>query len=498
MTSILSSKLCSTISRLSLLPAISLICIISTAPAFAEDLSANACQPSNSLSVLVRGKNVVAYVPKGAWMWPVNDIAVVNVEGRSITPQSITTPNPVNACASNSETGQTVCTANNTDVYLISGTKLQSTLTSSGSGMAMYFEGNCTNCGVTMDPIRNRAVIGVNLSAAPPVAGFQILNLGRSPKWEDPFPSQAPNVDGTGQQISGGILIDPLRNLILSPNEHSNYEIVKLANPDDDKKGDDEKGNDKGDDRDKDKDKNKDEKARKAGPGYFEKTFPLFPAFGSAGEDCKTGIIMAGMIQEDPSRVFIADLSRAEVTSGSPGTWKAPSQIQTLSESHLSHGANGLAVAQGTHTGVVTGEFGFDAFGGNITAIVLPKNKGQAKDGDDDNDDDDRGKGKNNGKADNPPEIRDWVTCSLPGGFITGFAPHTVTAYQSPTDGHAMALVANWPGDPARSVAVIDLTRMLDKDIVPRTRGTGLGHACASGFLPTTGRDPVVRFISVP
>ena len=52
-------------------------------------------------------------------------VGVVNVEGNLITPpQGITIPtqNPVNSCALSSLTGQTVCTANNSDVYVISGT----------------------------------------------------------------------------------------------------------------------------------------------------------------------------------------------------------------------------------------------------------------------------------------------------------------------------------------------------------------------------------------
>src|SRR2546422_6531356 len=169
MISISSSMLYSRISRLSPLLLIFLVCAVWIGPVFGEDLPAGLCQPSNSLSVLTRGKNVVAYVPKGAWMWPVPNIGVVNIEGNAITPQQITTPNPVNACASNSVTGQTVCTANNTDVYLISGTTLRSTLASKGEPpppIPMFLEGNCTNCGVTMDPIRNRAVIGLNLSSS--------------------------------------------------------------------------------------------------------------------------------------------------------------------------------------------------------------------------------------------------------------------------------------------------------------------------------------------
>jgi hypothetical protein len=64
-----------------------------------------------------------------------------------------------------------------------------------------------------------------------------------------------------------------------------------------------------------------------------------------------------------------------------------------------------------------------------------------------------------------------------------------VTAYQSPNGAHdAIALLANGG---ATTVAVVDLTQMLNTTTVPRTSG---GHACASGTLPST----VVSFISVP
>ena len=80
----------------------------------------------------------------------------------------------VNSCASNPITGQTVCTANNSDVYLLTGTSLGSTLTSSGSGTINFSGGNCTNCGVAMDAVHNKAVIGLSLDGVP---GFQFLNL---------------------------------------------------------------------------------------------------------------------------------------------------------------------------------------------------------------------------------------------------------------------------------------------------------------------------------
>ena len=117
-------------------------------------------------------------------------------------------------------------------------------------------------------------------------------------------------------------------------------------------------------------------------------------------------------------------------------------------------------MAQGTHTGIVTGEFG----GSNVTAIALPTTSGSGT-----------------------PAIVDWVSCSL-GAFSTGNDPHTVTAYKSPNGGHAIALVANGG---ASSLAVVDLTQMLDTATVPRTAG---GHGCSVGTLPSA----LVTFVTVP
>src|SRR5262249_35155800 len=153
-------------------------------------------------------------------------------------------------------------------------------------------------------------------------------------------------------------------------------------------------------------------------------------------------------------------LAQAMFTPGA-GTWSAPSQVQTLSESVLTSGASGIAVAQGTHTGIVTGEFS----GAAITAIALPTTSGSGT-----------------------PTISDLVTWSVPGGFSTGEGPHGVTAYQSPNGGHAIGLVVNAD---ATTLAVVDLTMMLNPTVVPRTVG---GHACTSGTLPAT----VVSTIAVP
>ena len=399
-----------------------------------EEVVQGSCQPSSSLSLSVSGGNVVAYVPKGNWGVTFNTgVAAVNVEGSSITNTLIPTSSVVNSCASNPITGQTVCTANNADVYIIKGTALDpavvtNPLTSAGTGTLFFSGGNCTNCGVAMDATHNKAVIGLSLAGQ---GGFQFLNLGSSPSFEAPFASQS----GTplGGNISEDPLIDPIRNLLLSATEASKYEIIDVTTS--------------------------------TSPLFFENPISPFEELDSSGEDCSTGIVLAPSEFSEPSRVFIADISNplfAPFTPGLPGTWTAPSQVQSLSESFLAAGASGIAVAQGTHLGVVTGEFG----GNTLTAISLPAVSG----------------------AGATPSINDWVTCGIGNGFSNGFDPHTVTAYQSPSNGHAIAVLANGG---ATMLAVVDLTNMLDSTLVPRTIA---GHGCTIGLLPPS----VVSFISVP
>jgi len=399
----------------------------------AEEVVQGSCQPSSSLSVLVSGTNVVAYVPKGNWsVTRTTGVAAVNVEGSSITNTLIPTGSVVNSCASNPITGQTVCTANNTNVYVIKGTALDpavttNPLTSAGSGLIVFSGGNCTNCGIAMDATHNKAVIGLSLAG---VGGFQFLNLGASPAFETAFASQSP--PGFGR-ISEDPLIDPIRNLLLSASENNNYEIINVATS--------------------------------TSPQFFEHSVSIGGVLDSSGEDCSTGIVLAPAEFSFPSNIFIADISDpafATFTAGSPGTWTAPSQVQSLSESFLNEGSSGLAVAQGTHTGIVTGEFGGNA----ITAILLPAVSGGGI----------------------TPAINDWLTCPIGNGFNNGFDPHTVTAYRSPATGHAIAVLANAG---ATQIAVVDLTNMLDSTIVPRTFA---GHGCAAGPLPAS----VVRFISLP
>jgi len=408
-----------------------------------SSVSQNFCQPSGSLSVLITGTDVTSYVPKGSWSSVATGVGVVNVEGSSIIPTLISTPDIVNSCVSNSVTGQTVCTANGTDVYLISGTTtLGLPLSSDGTGTILFSdtEGNgvCTNCGVAMDSVHNKAVIALSVGGS---GGYQYLNLGTS-SFEPPFLSQAPT---SSANISENILVDPLLNYILSPNELSNYELVDVATT--------------------------------TTPTFFEQLIPGSLNLDSAGEDCSTGIALASVEDESQglSQVYIADLShnQAVFTPGTPGTWTDPgAQVQTLADSSLANGATGIAVAQGTNTGVIAGEFSRDSiFGSAITAIALPTTSGGT-----------------------PPAITDWVTCEI-GEIVVGVNfrhgrdPHTVTAYKSPSSsGHAIALLANRD---ATTLAVVDLTNMLDTTIVPRTSG---GHACTTSPLPAS----VVSFITVP
>jgi hypothetical protein len=395
-------------------------------------ISVGSCQPSSSLSVMTSGTNVVSYVPKGNWsVTHVPGIAVVNVEGSATLPSTnpiSTGADIINSCASNSTTGQTACTANNANVYVISGlaaVPTVNTLTTSGSGTISFSGGVCTNCGIAMDGVHNKAVIGLSLAGVP---GFQFLNMAAN-TFEPAFATQTP----TPKRISEDPLLDPIRNLLLNPNESNQYEIVNVATS--------------------------------TVPTFFENG-PIVSGgvLDSAGEDCQTGIILAPAEGAVPSHVFIANLSSsaAAFTSGAPGTWTAPSQVQILSESSLAAGASGIAIAQGAHSGIVAGEFG----GGAITAIQLPATADTST---------------------ATPAIPDWVTCTIP-GFTNGYDPHTVTAYQSPTSGHAIALLANAG---ATLLERVDLTAMLDPTIVPRTAG---GHGCTSGTLPAT----VVSAISVP
>jgi hypothetical protein len=441
-------------------------------------LPPGSCQPSSSLSVLVTNQNVVAYVPKGNWSFGTQGISVASLEGSFVSKFISTTPDLINSCASNPMTGETLCTANNAHYYSLSGTSISGPLTSTGSGTLGGFSAGspgCTNCGAAMDATDDYALIGLAVSGAP---GFELLDL--TPALPSPFftlkspsgnISEDPLIDPVHHASPGGGLVAGT-GLILSASESNNYELVDISTP--------------------------------GSPVFYENSLTGlaynnaygtdFPSeLDSSAEDCATGIALAPAEFSSPSQVVVADLMQAQFSkpAGSPptGTWTAGApngtgmggaalQLQKLTESVLAFGASGSSVAQGTHTGIISGEFGG---GGEITAVALPTASGSGT-----------------------PKIGDWVSCNIGNGFSNGYDPHAVTAYVSEgavyPAGDAVAVLADWgtvgtvSGQGPGRVAVVDLTRMLNPAFVKRTSGTGLGHACLTAPLPPS----VLSFVSLP
>ena len=391
------------------------------------------CASTGSISALVEGKNVISYVPKGNWGSSQTGIDVVNVEGNSVkTTQVSTGSDVINSCASNSVTGQTVCTANNNDVYILKGTGLDPSvphnpLVDGGSGTISFSGGTPTTSGVSMDATDDKALIALSVGG---VGGFQFLDL-RTSKFEPAFTTRDP-----GGEISEDPLIDPVHNLILSAAEDNNYELVNTTTS--------------------------------TAPKFFEHPVSGFDGgdeMDSSAEDCSTGIMLAPAEFSSPSEVEIADVSHATFTAGSPGSWNAPEQVQTLTGSDLSAGPSGSAVAQGTNTGVVAGEFGGDG----LTALALPTTSGTGA----------------------TPAIGNWVTCETgpdpsDNSFEMGDDPHTLAAYQSPNGGDAIALLVN---EGATELVRVDLTEMLSSSSDPAT-----GHVCNSTTLPSSAET----FIPLP
>ena len=386
--------------------------------------------------MLVQGGNVLSYVPKSAWNGGTTGVSMVQVEGAGVASAVIPTSGIVNSCTSSSTTGETVCTANSSAVYLINGTSLTSTLHSAGTGKIGFSGGDCTNCGVIINATTNQALLTLSTAKGP---GFQFLDLGDN-TFEPPFPSQS-----SPQRVSEDVAIDPVRHLLLSATEQSTYEVGDITDT--------------------------------TTPKLFENdtSGTAFEGeYDSSAEDCTTGVALA--TDEFTGNLYLADLSQAAFTAGSPGTWTAPQQLQNFPEfDSFDAGTDAVSVAGDTHIAVVNGEFGGNLFG----AVVLPSVSGSG------------------GKV---PAVSDYIACTIPntpGGstFETGDDPHTTTAYASPNTGDAMALVAN--SHPPTWVAQIDLTKLLNTSIVPRIKNGFAGkHTCdPSVNLETAG---VVKFVAVP
>ena len=139
-----------------------------------------------------------------------------------------------------------------------------------------------------------------------------------------------------------------------------------------------------------------------------------------------------------------------------------------------------MAVAPGSHLAIIAGENGDNAIG----VLRLTPGGSEAVNC--------TFAFQNGGCA-----IADYAVASLPPippngtNWAQGVDPHGVTAYKSPNDGQAYALLANFP---PTSVAVIDLQALIT---APRTSCTGDG--CVSHTVDPSydlvGNN-VVRFVS--
>jgi hypothetical protein len=302
----------------------------------------SACVPTSSLGVLApltKGLPVTAYVPNGAWGSATTGIQVVPVELGGIPTSVATAPDVINSCSSNPATGETVCVANNTAVYTLTGAAINLPILHSGSNaFAGFSGGTCENCGVAIDALNNRAVIAMGFTSPLSGSALQYLDLVTN-LFGAPFP--------TVMEVSEDISIDPTRALILSPNEANNYDLLQTT--------------------------------AAGGLTEFVHNVPGGGTLDSAAEDCSTGIALASI--EFTNNVYITDLTQATFVSGSPGTWLAPEQVVTLDTSvygSFSAGTSGISVAPGSaHLGIVTGEFG-----GNVFAVLqLPATSGSGTPG---------------------------------------------------------------------------------------------------------------------
>jgi len=378
------------------------------------------CLPSSSLGVLVSGKNVTTYVPNGAWDTSFTGLSAVSTEGTGFS-GTVSTPNTVNSCAANPNTGEVVCTSDVTDVYLVNGTTLTTTISSDGNAFPSFSGGSCETCGVAMNATVDQAVLTIGDSSANSGSGLDFLNLSTNVTTAVPM----------FYEVSEDVLWDQGRNLVLSPDEQGVYDIYNTS----------------------------------SGVEYGQS---IGGTLDSAAEECSTGIALA--TDEFTSELFIADLTQASYTAGTPGSWTdSAEQFVNFPEfGNFAAGTSGIAIAQGSHLGITTGEFG----GNWLGVIEIPSTSGSGT-----------------------PSFVDYAAVELPNTpdgntFEQGLDPHTVTAYVSPNSGDAIGLMANGYFTPPTWLAVIDLTKLL---AAPRTAGTH--YVDPSVNLETSG---ILTYIAVP
>ena len=397
-------------------------------------LGPTACNPTSSLSILLNQSGVMAYVPNGNWSSGQTGIQLVPISPTG-TPASIVTPGVVNSCSSNSTTGTTVCTANNTDVYIINGSTLTATLTSGANATTTFSGGGCMNCGVAVEANSNKAVISMGYSGAASGSAIQFLNLATN-TFTTPIPAN--------NQVSEDVLWDPTGNRILSPGEGGYYDLFELETS-----------------------------------ATIEYGNNIGGTLDSAAEDCLTGIALA--TDEYTNNIVLADLTQATYTIGTPPSWTAPLQFQSIPEwapyVNSESGTDGIAIATGSHYGIVIGEYPFPPSQANaVMAIQLPSTSGTGT-----------------------PALVDYAVATLPNDpagytFSIGCDPHTIAAYVNPTSGKPMGLLSDYgpvtcySGGTPQYVAVVDLQALL---AAPRAAGT---HTVSSTYDLVANQ--VVAFVS--
>jgi len=357
----------------------------------------------------------------------------------------ISTTTPAIACSGDSVTSEVVCVGANNEVFLINGTTLSKTLTSSGQGLANFSGGSCTSCGVTVDPVTNAAVIGLNLSPILPVGGYQVLDLGSN--------KFGPTIGIGEEQPSESPALDTVHHLVLSPGPDQpsgvpafapDYALLMMSS---------------------------DITIGATPTAYsYAKASAIFGGsadLDAAGADITTGVIIAS--DEEANSLFLANLNSVNFTSGTPNTWDAPAQLQSLPEfsSFISSGLAAIAVAPVHHEVLAEDEFG----GGDFAVIQLPTSA----------------------PAGTTPAATDWVVATLPNPPNSGITwnmagdPHGIGAYDSTTLGKGIGLLVN---DQRSYVALVDMGALL---AAPRTAE---GHIIS----PTVDlvASKIVTFIALP
>ncbi len=331
----------------------------------------SSCVPGASMGVLIQAPTVTAYVPDGAWCCGTTGIQVAQIEPTGGSFTSITTPQVTNSCSSNSTTGETVCVSNNTNIYRITGSTINSTVTSLANQDLGFSGGVCATCGVAIDQVNNLAYMQIGLSGSPSGGAIETFNLGTGTQ----------TAFNTFYEPSEDIQVDPGRNWVLSPSEpNAVYDLIDTS----------------------------------ASPykEYGMHVSGLSGVMDSAAEDCTTGIALS--TEEGSTSLFITDPTQGVFVGGAPGSWTAPGQSVNFPEFALmGAGTSGIAVAPGSHLAMVTGEFGSNQVG----VVTLPSTSGSGTPTFGDY------------VSANFPNTPDGF------GFSLGYDPHTVTAYQSPSGG---------------------------------------------------------------